>query len=40
LFKIGGTPVLKITEEQRLFLNGIFQKMMEEQQTIMCIKMI
>jgi AraC family transcriptional regulator, transcriptional activator of pobA len=33
LFKIGGTPVLKITEEQRLFLNSIFQKMMNEQQT-------
>ena len=26
LFKIGGTPVLKITEEQRLFLNTIFSK--------------
>ena len=33
LFKIGGTPVLKITEEQRLFLNTIFQKMMDEQKT-------
>ncbi|RSK39051.1 helix-turn-helix domain-containing protein [Mangrovimonas spongiae] len=33
LFKLGGTPVLKITEEQRLFLNGIFEKMMQEQQT-------
>lgn len=32
-FKIGGTPILKITESQRLFLNTIFQKMMEEQQT-------
>ncbi|WP_175636353.1 helix-turn-helix domain-containing protein [Pedobacter ghigonis] len=32
-FKIGGTPVLKISEAQRLFLNSIFQKMMEEQQT-------
>jgi AraC-like DNA-binding protein len=32
-FKIGGTPILKITEEQRLFLNTIFQKMMVEQQT-------
>lgn len=31
LFKIGGTPVLKITEEQRLFLNTIFQKMIDEQ---------
>lgn len=33
LFKLGGTPVLKITEEQRLFLNSIFEKMMQEQQT-------
>jgi len=32
-FKIGGTPILKITEPQRLFLNTIFQKMIEEQQT-------
>jgi AraC family transcriptional activator of pobA len=30
-FKIGGTPVLKITEEQRQFLNTIFQKMIDEQ---------
>jgi hypothetical protein len=33
LFKIGGTPVLKITEQQRDFLNAIFQKMMDEQKT-------
>lgn len=33
LFKIGGTPILKITEQQRAFLNTLFQKMMEEQQT-------
>jgi AraC-like DNA-binding protein len=33
LFKIGGTPVLKITEQQRLFLNTIFQKMIEEQKS-------
>lgn len=32
-FKIGGTPVLKITEEQRLFLNTIFKKMIEEQKS-------
>lgn len=32
-FKIGGTPVLNITEKQREFLNTIFQKMIEEQQT-------
>lgn len=33
LFKIGGTPILNITENQREFLNAIFRKMMEEQQT-------
>lgn len=33
LFKIGGTPILNITEKQRDFLNTIFQKMIEEQQT-------
>ena len=32
-FKIGGTPILKITEPQREFLNSIFRKMIEEQQT-------
>src|SRR4051812_9264667 len=31
LFKIGGTPILKINEEQRQFLNSIFQRMIEEQ---------
>lgn len=31
LFKIGGTPILKITEQQRDFLNSLFQKMIEEQ---------
>ncbi|HEX5655523.1 MAG TPA: helix-turn-helix domain-containing protein [Chitinophagaceae bacterium] len=31
LFKIGGTPVLKITDEQRLFLRAIFQRMIDEQ---------
>lgn len=30
-FKIGGTPILMISEEQRTFLNTIFQKMIEEQ---------
>lgn len=30
-FQFDGTPVLQITEEQRLFLNGMFKKMMEEQ---------
>jgi AraC family transcriptional activator of pobA len=33
LFKMGGTPVLKITEQQREFLNTIFQKMIDEQKT-------
>lgn len=32
-FKVGGTPVLKITEEQRTFLNTIFQKMIAEQES-------
>ena len=30
-FKIDGTPILEISEEQRLFLNTLFQKMIEEQ---------
>lgn len=33
LFKIGGTPILKITEQQREFLNTIFQKMIAEQKS-------
>lgn len=33
LFKIGGTPILRISELQREFLNTLFQKMIEEQQT-------
>jgi AraC-like DNA-binding protein len=33
LFKIGGTPILKINDSQRDFLGAIFRKMMEEQQT-------
>ena len=33
LFKIGGTPVLKISEPQREYLNTVFLKMMEEQKT-------
>ena len=33
LFKIGGTPILNISEKQREFLNSIFQKMIDEQQT-------
>lgn len=31
LFKIDGTPILEISESQRDFLNGLFQKMIEEQ---------
>lgn len=33
LFKLGGTPILTINEQQRVFLNTIFQKMIEEQQS-------
>jgi AraC-like DNA-binding protein len=33
LFKIGGTPILKINEEKRQFLNTIFQRMIEEQKS-------
>lgn len=33
LFKLGGTPILKISTEQRDFLNGIFRKMIEEEQS-------
>lgn len=32
-FKFGGTPVLDISLDQREFLNGIFRKMIEEQQS-------
>lgn len=32
-FKIGGTPILAITNQQRSFLNTIFQKMIEEQES-------
>lgn len=32
-FKIGGTPILEISEKQRQFLNSLFQKMIEEQQS-------
>ena len=33
LFKLGGTPILKITDEQRQYLNSLFQKMIEEQKS-------
>jgi AraC family transcriptional activator of pobA len=32
-FKIGGTPILNISETQREFLNTIFRKMIDEQKT-------
>jgi AraC-like DNA-binding protein len=32
-FKIGGTPILKITTKQRDFLNTVFQKMITEQES-------
>lgn len=32
-FKIGGTPVLQISTEQRTFLNTLFQKMIDEQES-------
>lgn len=31
LFKVGGTPIVSITDDQRTFLNGVFRKMIEEQ---------
>jgi AraC-like DNA-binding protein len=33
LFKIGGTPILNISEQQREFLNTLFRKMIDEQKT-------
>lgn len=33
LFKLSGTPIFTISPQQREFLNTIFQKMIEEQQT-------
>jgi len=33
LFKIGGTPILEINQQQREFLNTIFRKMIDEQKT-------
>ncbi|TRZ45280.1 helix-turn-helix domain-containing protein [Robertkochia solimangrovi] len=31
LFKIGGTPIFQIDEEQRIFLTSLFKKMLDEQ---------
>lgn len=33
LFQVGGTPILNVTEEQREYLNSIFKRMMDEQQS-------
>ncbi len=33
LFKLSGTPIFSISTQQRTFLNTIFEKMIEEQQT-------
>ena len=33
LFKIGGTPIFTINEGQRMFLNSIFQRMIDEQKS-------
>lgn len=33
LFKLGGTPILAINNEQREYLNSIFRKMLEEQES-------
>jgi AraC-like DNA-binding protein len=32
-FRIGGTPVLNISDDQRLFLNTLFEKMIDEQKS-------
>lgn len=33
LFKIGGTPIFALSSEQKLFIDSLFQKMIEEQET-------
>jgi len=33
LFKIGGTPIFSLSPEQKLFIDSLFQKMIEEQDT-------
>lgn len=33
IFKLGGTPIMEINDKQREFLNSLFEKMMEEQQS-------
>ena len=33
LFKIGGTPIFSLTAEQKVFIDSLFQRMIEEQET-------
>ena len=33
LFKIGGTPIFSLSTEQKVFVDSLFQKMIEEQET-------
>src|SRR3954471_7023061 len=33
LFKIGGTPIFSLSVEQKVFVDSLFQKMIEEQET-------
>ena len=33
LFKIGGTPIFSLSAEQKMFIDSLFQKMIEEQDT-------
>ncbi|CAI2767853.1 helix-turn-helix domain-containing protein [Flavobacterium collinsii] len=33
LFKIGGTPIFSLSVDQKLFIDSLFQKMIEEQET-------
>ncbi|SMO65320.1 helix-turn-helix domain-containing protein [Gracilimonas mengyeensis] len=33
LFEMGGTPILHVSEEQRQYLNSIFERMIDEQQS-------
>src|SRR5438552_7141829 len=38
LFKLGGTPILELNNEQREFISTIFQKMIAEQETVYTFK--
>ena len=33
LFRIGGTPIFSVDEQQRIFIEGLFQRMLQEQNT-------